>query len=67
MRPLSWYDIPAEVLMCDPQWRRTADVVLQELHHVLLRQHSTPVNLQFEAHPAYLIELAKRINAYQEN
>jgi hypothetical protein len=67
LRPLSWYDIPAETLVRDPQWRRTADIVLRELQYVLLQQHRRPAQVLFEVHPAYLIDLAKRINAYQEN
>jgi hypothetical protein len=67
VRYLSWYDVPPELLIRDPQWRRTADVVLREMQHVLLKQHRHPAHVLFEAHPAYLIEVAKRINAYQEN
>jgi hypothetical protein len=67
MRPPTWYDIPPEVIVRDPGWRRMTEIVLLELNHVLLKQSPHPVNLQFEVHPAYMIELAKRINAYQEN
>jgi hypothetical protein len=37
------------------------------LQYVLLQQHRRPAQVLFEVHPAYLIDLAKRINAYQEN